>query len=102
MFPCPPVDDQRYHEVYKSICPKNSSGLIALRVTLRMSTRNRDLAERIWARLRPQFVEMLAEMLDTPPEQESPPGDDAVTENDMERIRRAVSAKRARTAQRGQ
>lgn len=68
-----------------------------------MSTqRNRDLAERIWARLRPHMVDIIAELLDSPPAAEPPAGADEVTENDMERIRKAVAAKRARTAQRGQ
>ena len=69
-----------------------------------MSTqRNRDLAERMWARLKPQVVDLLAELLDNPPAAEPPAGGVEVTEGDMQRIRGIVARKRAREqAKRGQ
>lgn len=64
-----------------------------------MSTeRNRRMAERMWAQLRPHMVDLIAEMLDTPLAAEPTAGEDDVTENDMERIRKSVAARRARTA----
>lgn len=54
----------------------------------------------MWEQLRPHMVDLIADMLDKPPAAESTAGEDDVTENDMTRIRRAVAAKRARTAQR--
>lgn len=64
-----------------------------------MSTdRNRRMAERMWEQLRPHMVDLIADMLDKPPAAESTAGEDDVTENDMERIRKSVAAKRARTA----
>ncbi len=63
-----------------------------------MSTdRNRQLAERMWAQLRPHMVEIIADMLDNPPAADPTAGEDEVTEDDMTRIRKAVAAKRART-----
>lgn len=63
-----------------------------------MSTdRNRRMAERMWAQLRPHMVEIIADMLDNPPAAEPTAGEDDVTESDMERIRKSVAARRARS-----